>query len=84
MTTVTPTPKVNKFKDLVERCGWTFIEAYVGLGAIDWITNGINMSLVHSLYAGLGAAVAAVIKVLVAQQVGNRGSGDAIPGGVEK
>jgi hypothetical protein len=76
--------KVNKVKDFVERAGWTFIEAYIGLGAIDWIANGVNLSLLHQLYGALGAALAATIKVLIAQRVGSRGSGDAIPGGVEK
>lgn len=74
--------KVNKLKDLVERVGSTFIEAYIGLGAIDWIANGINLNLVHSLYAALGAAAAATIKVLLAQRIGKQGMGDAIPGGV--
>jgi hypothetical protein len=76
--------QVNKAKDLVERVVWTFIQAYIGLGAIDWIASGINLSLVHELYISLGAAVAATIKVFIAQQVGSRGSGDAIPGGVTK
>lgn len=76
--------KVNKVKDILERVVWTFLQAYVGLGAIDWISNGINLSLVHQLGAALGAAVAATVKVLIAQNVGSRGSGDAIPGGVEK
>jgi hypothetical protein len=74
--------KVNKAKDLIERVGWTFIQAYIALGAVDWIASGINLSLLHELYLSLGAAVAATIKVFVAQSVGSRGSGDAIPGGV--
>ena len=73
---------VNKLKDFIDRVGWTFIEAYIGLGAIDWISNGINISLLHNLYAGLGAATAATIKVLIAQRIGQHGSGDAVPGGV--
>lgn len=76
--------KVNKAKDLIERVGWTFIQAELGLGALDWISQGINLSLVHQLYVSLGAAVAATVKVLLAQNLGSRGSGDAIPGGVEK
>lgn len=73
---------VNRAKDFIDRVGWTFVEAYIGLGAIDWISNGINLSLWHSLLGGLGAAAAATIKVLLAQRVGTHGSGDAIPGGV--
>jgi hypothetical protein len=74
--------KVNQAKDLAERVGWTFIQAYIALGAVDWIAAGINLSLLHELYVALGAAVASTIKVLIAQRVGTRGSGDAIPGGV--
>jgi hypothetical protein len=75
-------PRVNRAKDFLERVGWTFIEVEVGLGALDWISNGINLSLWHTFYASLGAAAAATAKVLWAQRVGKRGSGDAIPGGV--
>lgn len=76
--------QVDKTKDLVERVAWTFIQAYIALGALDWLSNGVNLSLAHELYASLGAALAATIKVFIAQNVGTRGSGDAIPGGVEK
>jgi len=74
--------KVNAAKDLVERVGWTFIEAYIGLGLLDWINNGVNLNLAHQLYASLGAAIVATVKVLVAQRFGSHTSGDAIPGGV--
>lgn len=74
--------KVNQTRDFLERVGWTFIEAEIGLGALDWISNGINLSLWHTFYASLGAAAAATVKVLWAQRQGTRGSGDAIPGGV--
>lgn len=74
--------KVNRLRDLAERVGWTFIEAYLGLGALDWIAHGVDLSLVHQLYGSLGAALIATAKVLLAQRVGAAGSGDAIPGGV--
>ena len=76
--------KVNKLRDLAERVGWTFVQAYLGLGAIDWIAGGINLSLVHQFYVSLGAAVAATIKVLLAQHLSRSGDGSAIPGGVTK
>lgn len=76
--------QVNKAKDLAERVAWTFIQAYIALGALDWLSSGVNLSFAHQLYAGLGAALAATIKVFIAQNIGSRGSGDAIPGGVEK
>lgn len=74
--------RVNRWKDLIERVVWTFIQAYIALGALDWIAEGFNADLLHQLYAALGAAVVATIKVLIAQQFGDRNSGDAIPGGV--
>ncbi len=76
--------QVNKFRDLLERVSWTFIQAYIGLGAIDWLSNGLNATFINQVYAALGAALAATIKVLLAQRVGSRGSGDAIPGGIEE
>jgi len=72
----------NKTKDLVERVGWTFIQAYISLGLLDWLGSGFNLNFAHQLYASLGAALAATIKVLIAQHYGTRNSGDAIPGGV--
>lgn len=75
-------PRVNRAKDYLERVGWTFIEAELALGATDWLSDGINLSLWHKFYASLGAAAAATVKVLLAQRQGARGSGDAIPGGV--
>lgn len=82
MATKAKAVKVNKWKDLAERVGWTFIQAEIALGALDWLASGINLNLLHQFEVSLGAAVAATIKVLIAQQFGKRGSGDAIPGGV--
>lgn len=74
--------KINKAKDLLERVGWTFIQVEIGLGAIDWLAKGINLSLVHELYVSLGAAAAATIKVFLAQRLGKSPDGAAIPGGI--
>lgn len=76
--------RVNKTRDFIERVGWTFIQAEIALGALDWLSKGINLAFWHQLELSVGAAIAATIKVLIAQRVGARGSGDAIPGGVEK
>jgi hypothetical protein len=73
---------VNQGKDFIERVGWTFLEVEISLGVLDWLSQGLNVNFVHQLYASLGAALAATIKVLLAQRVGTHGSGDAIPGGV--
>ena len=76
--------QINRAKDLIERVGWTFLEAEIGLGALDWLAGGINLSLVHQLWVSLGAAAAATIKVLIAQGIGRHRDGSAIPGGVIK
>ena len=76
--------RINKIKDFVERVGWTFLQVEIGLGLLDWVNSGINLSFVHTVYTSLGAAAVATVKVLLAQHAGTRGSGDAIPGGVTK
>lgn len=64
------------WRDFVERVAWTAIQAFAAsilvTGLEDWKTAlGI---------AGTAAAIAAC-KVTVAQQVGDRKTGDAFPGG---
>lgn len=76
--------QVNKIRDFAERVAWTFIQAEIALGALDWLTKGINLALVHQLEISAGAAAAATIKVLLAQRLSSSGDGSAIPGGVEK
>ncbi len=73
--------KVDKLKDFIERVAWTAIQAaaatvLVALTSPDmtW-ENGVKL-------VGIAAALAAC-KVIAAQQVGENGSGDAIPGGVQ-
>lgn len=69
--------RVNKAKDFIERVAWSAVQA---AAAAALATGFDNWSLTGKV-AGL-AAVAAGLKVIVAQNVGTRGSGDAIPGGV--
>lgn len=69
--------KVNRTRDWLERVGWTAI--YFVAGAfLAWAQSGDPWSW---RTFGYGLAVAAA-KVTLAQRVGGRGSGDAIPGGV--
>jgi len=71
--------QVNRLKDFVERVAWTAVQAAaaaaLATGFDDWKLTG---------QVAIAAALAASLKVVVAQQFGDRGSGDAIPGGVEK
>lgn len=73
---------VNKLKDFVERVAWTAIQAGAGAAIVALSSDTIDWNAAAKI-TGIAALVAA-LKVLAAQQVGSRGSGDAIPGGVEK
>ena len=69
--------RVNRWKDWIERVGWTAI--YGAAGAfVSWAATGDPWSW-RTFAVGL---VVAVAKVTLAQRTGTRGSGDAIPGGV--
>jgi len=69
--------KVNRVKDFVERVAWTAIYAAAAAAlATDFSDWRLTLKVV-----GI-AALTASLKVIVAQNVGTRGSGDAIPGGV--
>lgn len=77
--------KINKTKDLIERVAWTFIEAEISLGLLSWLSDGVNLNLWHQVYASLGAAAAATVKVFLAQRKNRKSAvqtGAAIPGGV--
>lgn len=65
----------SRWTDLAERVGWTFVQAEISLGLLDWIASGINLNLVHQVYISLGAAAVATIKVLIAQGRGKSDSG---------
>jgi len=75
-------PRINKALDFIERVGWTLIEVYVSLGLLDWLSSGMNLNFLHQVYAALGAAVAATIKVLIAQRVGSADDG-AMPSPIQ-
>lgn len=71
---------VNRYKDFAERVGWTAI--YAIAAAVLTVLTSSGLAWNEALkFIGI-STVFAVCKVIVAQQVGTRGSGDAIPGGV--
>lgn len=72
--------QVNRLKDFVERVGWTFIQAAAAAGITALSSPELTWETGLKFVATAGGL--AVLKVLAAQQVGDRGSGDAIPGGV--
>lgn len=71
MTTFT----VHRWVDLVDRAGWTFVQAFAAtllvLGLDDW-----RKSLASAAVAGAIAAV----KTMAGQQTGESPLGDAVPG----
>lgn len=71
--------RVNKWLDFLERVGWTAIQAFAATALV----TGFDDWTLTLKVAGT-AALASSLKVIVAQNVGDRGSGDAIPGGVAK
>lgn len=70
---------VNKWKDLAERVVWTAIQAFAATALV----TGFDDWALTLQVAGASAAIAAC-KVVVAQNVGDRGDGAAIPGGVTR
>jgi hypothetical protein len=65
------------YKDFIERVGWTALQAF----AASALVTGFDDWALTLKIAG-AAALGAALKVIVAQQVGDSGTGDAIPGGV--
>jgi hypothetical protein len=70
--------EINKAKDFAERVGMTFTEAEISLGLLSWLSDGINLSLWHQIYASLGAAAVATIKTLWAQRKNPSGNGSVV------
>lgn len=68
--------RVNKYLDFLERVGWTAIQAAAATalvtGFADW---AMTLKITGT------AALVAALKVVVAQNVGDSGGGDALPGG---
>lgn len=71
--------RINKWLDLLDRGAWTAIQASLGViagttianGAVDWTVVG---------WTCLFATAAALVKVMAAQNFGDSGLGDAVPG----
>jgi hypothetical protein len=68
---------VNRIKDFIERVAWTALQA----AAAAALATGFDNWTLTGKVAGL-AALAAALKVVIAQNVGARNDGAAIPGGV--
>ncbi len=73
--------QVDRIKDFIERVGWTAIQAGAGAAIVALTSSDLSWEDGAKM-VGVAAALAG-LKVFAAQQFGTRGSGDAIPGGVE-
>ena len=70
-------PRVNKWLDLLDRVGWTALQASAAAG-ITFLTNGTDFSWqVFFTFVGTAAAIA-VLKVIIGQNTGSSGDGSLI------
>ncbi len=70
-------PRVHKWLDLLDRAGWTAIQAAAAAG-ITFLTNGAEFSW-QALFTFVGIATAvAVLKVVIGQNTGSGGDGSLI------
>jgi hypothetical protein len=72
-------PKVNRWLDLLDRVGWTAIQALSGAVLVALTTD---LSWQEGLtFVGV-TTLAAVVKVVIAQNTGTDNLGSAVPGQV--
>lgn len=70
-------PRVNKWLDLLDRAGWTAIQAAAAAGIV-YLTSGEDIGWQEALtFIGVATAVA-VLKVLVGQNTGADDTGSLI------
>ena len=69
-------PRVNKWLDLLDRAGWTAVQAAIGALAAYLLTD--NLSWKECLIFVGGAVVAAVAKVVIGQNTGTDDTGSLI------
>jgi len=70
-------PRVNKWLDLLDRVGWTAIQA-LGGALFVVLTSGDEVGWEEGAKFVLGAAVLAVVKVLIGQNTGGDETGSLI------
>ena len=73
-------PRINKWLDLLDRAGWTAIQAASGALVVA-LTDG-DLSWNGALKAVGTATAIAVVKVVIAQRTGSNDLGAAVPGQV--
>lgn len=71
--------RISKWLDLLDRVGWTALQAFSGYLLAN-VALGDSIGWKKVLIAAAIAAGIAAGKVVVAQNTGNSGLGDAVPG----
>jgi uncharacterized membrane protein YagU involved in acid resistance len=73
--------KVNRWLDLLDRVGWTAIQA-ASAAVLTFATTGLEFTWPAFLqFVGIATAIA-VVKVVIAQNTGSDALGAAVPGQV--
>lgn len=70
-------PKINKWLDLLDRAGWTAVQAAFG-ALIVYLTMDVDMSWENVLVGVGSATLLAVAKVVVGQNSGGDNTGSLI------
>jgi hypothetical protein len=70
-------PKVNRWLDLLDRVGWTAVQAAIGALAA-YLGSGDDFDWKTALYFVGGATLAAVAKVVIGQNTGSDDTGSLI------
>lgn len=70
-------PRVNKWLDLLDRAGWTALQAG-GAAAITFLSNGADFSWQALGTFVLSATAIAVLKVVIGQNTGDDNTGALI------
>lgn len=74
------TPRVNRWLDLLDRAGWTAVQASAG-AVLTFATSGADFSWeTFFTFVGFTTAIA-VLKVVVGQNTGPDDTGALVPGG---
>lgn len=73
-------PRINKWLDLLDRVGWTAVEA--GSGATLTVLTGATLGWRAGLTMIGATTLTAVVKVVLAQRTGSNALGSLVPGEV--
>lgn len=67
------------YADLIERAGWTFAQAFVGI----WAVAGFDFDIDVVKAAALAALIAVVKAQIIGATTGNRGTASSLPSSLD-